>query len=84
MQVMPANFKRCKLPHAGALWETRNNINCGAQIIAEELANYKQLDRALKVYNGGPKALTNRYPESEAYVVKVLSKLGAEYTTSIQ
>jgi soluble lytic murein transglycosylase-like protein len=76
MQVMPANAKRCGLPHAGRLWLEESNIDCGARIISEELKMYGNLPDALRAYSGGPKAIKGKFVESEAYVVKVLATMG--------
>lgn len=73
-QIMPANAKRCGYEHPGKLWEPELNLACGAQILAEELSNYS-LDDALRVYNGGPRALKRGFKESEAYVRKVQQAL---------
>lgn len=83
MQVMPANYKRCGLPHPGKLWEPDLNVACGTQILAEELANHK-LDDALRVYNGGPKALKRGFKESEQYVVKVTNRLMEELDKEVR
>ena len=54
MQVMPANYKRCGLPHRAKLWNERINAECGKlKSFREELATYKgNLINALKAYNG--------------------------------
>jgi len=83
LQVMPANYKRCGLEHPGKLWEPEINVACGTQILAEELKNHK-LDDALRVYNGGPKALKRGFKESEQYVHKVVSQLMVELDKEVR
>jgi soluble lytic murein transglycosylase-like protein len=83
LQVMPANYKRCGLPHPGKLWEPDVNVACGTQILAEELKNHK-LDDALRVYNGGPRALKRGFKESEQYVVKVINQLMVELDKEVR
>lgn len=79
LQVMPFNAKRCGLPHHGRLWDEATNVECGARILAEELATYKgDVGKALRAYNGGDKCVKARCSESEAYVVKVMSNVGRE------
>lgn len=79
MQVMPFNYKRCKLDNAAQLWIPESNIKCGVQILAEELKVYKgDLVSALMVYNGGPKAIARQYPESVKYSKLVLAKLATD------
>lgn len=75
-QVMPANAKRCGLPHHGRLYLESENLRCGAQILSEELKTYGNVPDALRAYNGGPKAIKGKFPESEQYVVKVMAELG--------
>lgn len=83
MQVIAPNYKRCGLEHPGKLWEPEINVACGTQILAEELANHK-LDDALRVYNGGPKALKRGFKESEQYVVKVTKRLMEELDKEVR
>lgn len=83
LQVMPANYKRCGLEHPGKLWEPEINVACGTQILAEELKNHK-LDDALRVYNGGPKALKRGFKESEQYVQKVTKQLMVELDKEVR
>lgn len=83
MQVMPANYKRCGFEHPGKLWEPELNVACGTQILAEELKNHK-LDDALRVYNGGPRALKRGFKESEQYVVKVVNQLMVELDKEVR
>ena len=79
LQVMPFNAARCALSHPGKLWDEATNIDCGARILAEELAGYKgNVTNALKAYNGGPKCVKNRCAESEAYVLKIVTNAGKE------
>lgn len=67
-QVMPFNAKRCGLDRVSKLWDEKTNLDCGAKILSQELVTYRgDLNRALMAYNGGPKAVTNKYPESVAY-----------------
>lgn len=75
-QIMPANAKRCGLPHHGRLFVEQENLRCGAQILSEEIATYGNLPDALRAYNGGPKAIKGKFVESEAYVLKVMAELG--------
>lgn len=57
-QIMPFNAKRCGLSKISKLWDEETNINCGAQILSEELITYKKnLEKSLQVYNGGPKCI---------------------------
>lgn len=72
-QIMPPNYKRCGLPSPASLYDPENNIRCGAQILSEELRAYPLPD-ALRIYNGGPRALKRQFAESENYVLRVLSK----------
>lgn len=79
LQVMPFNAKRCGLPHHGKLWDEATNIECGAQILSEELETYdRDIGKALRAYNGGDKCVKAKCSESEAYVVKVMSNVGKE------
>ena len=72
MQVMPANAKRCGLKTSDALWDLKTNIQCGVQILREELENYKgDITKAARVYNAGPKGLRIKIPETEAYAAAV-------------
>jgi len=81
LQIMPANYKRCGLSHAGKLWDEATNIDCGALILSQELASQATIGNALRVYNGGPKALKRQFPESEAYVVRVMTKMAESANT---
>lgn len=73
-QIMPFNAKRCGLPKISKLWDERNNIRCGAQILSEELRSTKgQLNKALQIYNGGPKCV-NKCRESITYATLVIQK----------
>lgn len=74
MQIMPANAKRCNT-RMNKLWDEATNINCGAQIIKEELQTYKNPEKALQAYNGGPRAV-GKYPESIRYSKEVLASAG--------
>lgn len=74
MQIMPANAKRCNT-RINKLWDEATNIHCGAQIIKEELQEYKNPEKALQAYNGGPKAV-GKYPESIRYSKEVLASAG--------
>lgn len=76
MQIMPFNSKRCGLSSPDELWDIDTNIRCGIQILREELENYDgDIDRASRVYNGGPKALKVKIPESENYAAQVKNYL---------
>ena len=83
MQIMPANYERCGLEHPGKLYEPDLNVACGAQILAEELNNYTLPD-ALRVYNGGPRALKRQFRESENYVKKVTAQLLVELDKEVR
>ena len=78
-QIMPANAKRCGLPKASRLWDDRTNLDCGAKILAQELATYRgDLEKALQAYNGGAKCV-GKCSESLAYSKRIL-KLVAQST----
>ena len=75
MQVMPFNAKRCDLLSPDELLNPEKNIDCGAQIISEELERFDgDLVKALQVYNGGDKCI-GRCTESINYSRKVLRHL---------
>lgn len=79
VQVMPANAKRCGLPHPGKLWDERLNTLCGAQILSEELSTYGgDVRKALESYNGGPRCV-GKCRESIQYADKVLSITAERY-----
>lgn len=72
-QIMPANARRCGLPHPDALWDVTTNLSCGARILSEELETHGgDLQKALQAYNGGPRCI-NRCKESIQYAKSVLS-----------
>lgn len=75
-QVLPSNAKRCGLPHHGYLFVEAQNLDCSAKILSEEIKTYGNVPDALRCYNGGPKAIKGKFPESEAYVVKVMAEMG--------
>ena len=78
MQVMPFNAKRCDLLDSQELLHPEKNIDCGTQIIAEELERFKgDLVKALQVYNGGDKCI-NRCTESINYSRKVQKVLALQ------
>ena len=78
MQVMPFNAKRCDLLSSDELLHPEKNIDCGTQIIAEELERFDgDLVKALQVYNGGDKCI-NRCTESINYSRKVLKVLALQ------
>jgi len=52
-QIMPFNTKRCGLSHPDELFDAINNLNCGAQILSEELEQHGDIYKALTVYNCG-------------------------------
>mgnify|MGYP001010639380 CR=1 FL=1 len=63
LQVMPFNAKRCNI-QPKELLQPDKNIQCGVQILAEDLiAEKMNINRALQRYNGGPKCV-NRCAES--------------------
>lgn len=75
-QIMPANARRCGLPHPDALWDATTNLSCGARILSEELETHGgDLQKALQAYNGGPRCI-NRCKESIQYAKSVLSLAG--------
>ena len=75
-QVMPFNARRCGLSHAEYLKHPILNLECGAQILREELDTYKgDVTKALQSYNGGPKCL-GKCRESVEYAKKVLALAG--------
>lgn len=77
-QVMPANAKRCNLSHPGKLMIPESNLDCGAQILSEELKRYGgNLVEALQAYNGGPKCVY-KCTESINYSRKVLARLARD------
>jgi len=51
-QVMPFNAKRCGLT-PDQLWDVSLNLDCGAQILREEIIRLKSIEKALAVYNSG-------------------------------
>jgi len=78
MQVMPFNAKRCDLLSPQELLHPEKNIDCGTQIISEELERFDgDLVKALQVYNGGDKCI-NRCTESINYSRKVLKVLALQ------
>jgi len=84
-QVMPANYKRCKLKAASELWDAEKNINCGAQILSENIKNNKgDLEKALVEYNGGPNAYKERYPESIKHSKEVMKNFAQNTLDSHQ
>jgi soluble lytic murein transglycosylase-like protein len=68
-QVMPANAKRCGLPHPDHLWDLVHNLRCGAQILSEEIREHQDVKRALTVYNCG----RVKCPAGQQYASKVLA-----------
>ena len=79
LQIMPANYKRCGLPHHSKLWVPNLNIKCGVQILAEELRTYNgNVFKALIAYNAGPRGVTGNYPVSVAYAQDVLSRMAQD------
>jgi len=79
LQIMPANYKRCKLAHPGKLFDERLNVKCGVQIWKEELLTYQGNPiLAAKAYNGGPKCVRGGCSESEAYWVNMLKHVAKE------
>lgn len=79
MQIMPANAKRCGLKHYSQLFDPETNIDCGAQIISEELNTYGgDAIKALIAYNGGPRAVKAGYPESVKYAQNVLATMSRD------
>lgn len=75
-QIMPFNSKRCGT-RANRLWDERTNIMCGAQILSEELKNYRDVRKSLMAYNGGSTCV-NKCQESIKYASNVMQKT-AEY-----
>lgn len=72
MQVMPFNYKRCGLLSPKDLWDAKKNVDCGAQIISEELKHFKgNVTKALQAYNGG-RGCVGKCGESVQYSRKVL------------
>ncbi len=68
-QVMPANARRCGLKGPEELWDPVKNLQCGAQILAEDLKTYGgDMRNALKSYNCGR---INCAP-AEQYAAKVM------------
>jgi soluble lytic murein transglycosylase-like protein len=79
MQIMPSNAQRCGLSSVAELWDEEKNIDCGAQIVSEELRNYKgNVISALMVYNGSPRALKYNYPESVNYASNVIKEMAKD------
>lgn len=75
-QVMPFNASRCGLPHSVYLRDPLLNLDCGAQILREELDAYGgNVVKALQSYNGGPKCI-GKCRESLSYSSKVLALAG--------
>lgn len=67
LQVMPENLKRCGLKRKIDLLDEEKNIECGVQILDEEMKTYKDdVVKAIWAYNGGPNA------------VKVILRCGVE------
>ena len=82
-QIMPFNAKRCGLDKVSKLWDEKTNLDCGAQILSEELKAYQgNLKLALIVYNGGPKAIKNKYKESYDYADKVIQIFAQSFFVS--
>lgn len=68
-QVMPFNHRRCGLKSPDDLWDVVSNLRCGAQILAEEIAEHGDERKALTVYNCG----RVNCREGQQYAAKVLS-----------
>lgn len=81
-QIMPSNAKRCGLKSVSELWDTEKNINCGAQILGEELHTYKgNLRKALEAYNGGSR-LVGKSSETAAYAQSIIEKFAQSLTSN--
>jgi soluble lytic murein transglycosylase-like protein len=74
MQVTAPMAKTvCGIPDAQLLYNRKLNIDCGAQILALHYKQRGDLVLALREYNGGYRALSGKYKESEKYWKKVLT-----------
>jgi hypothetical protein len=76
MQLMPATALAMGVRRPFA---PRENIRGGVRYLRKLLDRFDDLDHALAAYNAGPDAVTRYggippYPETEAYVTKVLSR----------
>lgn len=71
-QVMPFNAKRCKVTVKELLIPS-TNLQCGAQILSEELKTHKEVNKALQAYNGGSRCI-NRCNESIQYAKRVTER----------
>lgn len=75
MQIMPQNFKRLNLKNP---YDPRQNVMAGAKYFRSLLNRYDgRIKMALAAYNAGPTAVEHYqkippYPETQAYVVKVM------------
>lgn len=86
LQIMPQNYKRCDLPHAGRLWLEEHNIDCGARILSEELKTFGNVTHALAAYNWGSGNVTKwlknggkmeHLPaETRGYIAKIMTSYG--------
>ena len=74
MQVTaPTARTVCGIPDPQLLYNRKLNIDCGAQILALHYKQRGDLVLALREYNGGYRALSGKYKESENYWRKVLT-----------
>ncbi len=68
-QIMPFNAKRCGLNHPDELFDAISNLQCGAQILSEEIEEHGDVHKALTVYNCGKV----RCPAGKIYASKVIA-----------
>jgi soluble lytic murein transglycosylase-like protein len=79
MQLMPATAERIGVdPH-----DPIENLVGGVHLLSQLVQRYRRLDLALAAYNAGETAVNHYegippYPETQAYVRKVLSLYGVE------
>jgi soluble lytic murein transglycosylase-like protein len=72
MQVMPSNFKNLGITNP---FDPAQNIMGGAQILAENLKRYGNMDDALRAYNGGTdKSKWGTTKENADYVGRVAAQ----------
>jgi soluble lytic murein transglycosylase-like protein len=75
MQLMPATAREMGVQ---APFKASENLRGGVKYLREMLNRYGDVDRALAAYNAGPEAVDHYggippYPETEAYVKRVLN-----------
>lgn len=85
MQVMPSTARRLGCASGSDLYEPRNNLTCGARLLARLLKRYEgQLPYALAAYAAGPRdpdrAFASRSPPPRQRFIGRVTGLAADFS----